>query len=231
MFFKKKVIQTPAHVAFICDGNRRWATLRGRPAVWGYDRGAQIVDAAAEYMIGHGVAAVSFFLFSTENWSRPADEVKCLRNKLAADLPAHADRAHRQNIRVKFVGRRDRFSKSVVKMFEKIEKQTDENTAGTIIMALDYGGMDEIVRAANAAVTAGVATDADAFETFMDTGEIPPIDLVVRTSREMRISNFMLWKMAYAELMFYPKYWPALRGRDFAKMLREYNVRKRRFGG
>jgi undecaprenyl diphosphate synthase len=232
MFFKKKKeIKIPQHIAFICDGNRRWARRRGMPAVAGYKKGAEIVDKTAEFFISRGVSTLSYFLFSTENWQRPAEEVKYLMKLLAEELQQHVDTAHRKNIRVKIIGRRDRFSAKVVRMFERIEKQTAENTAGTIVMALDYGGQDEIVRAAQRTIEADDRRlTTDDFETFMDSGELLPIDLVVRTSDEQRISNFMLWKMAYAELMFYPKFWPALTSRDFEKMLTEYSDRKRRFG-
>ncbi len=230
LFKKKKETKKPRHIAFICDGNRRWARNRGMPAVAGYKLGADVVDKSAEFFIGHGVSTVSYFLFSTENWLRPKNEVEYLMNLMTAELQQHADTAHKKNIRIKIIGRRDRFSAKVIKMFEHIEKQTGENTAGTIVMALDYGGQDEILRATNAAIADGRPVNTDDFECFMDSGELLPIDLVVRTSQEQRISNFMLWKMAYAELMFYPKFWPALGKRDFEKILDEYSDRQRRFG-
>lgn len=230
LFKKKNKAKIPQHIAFICDGNRRWARKRGMPAVAGYKLGADIVEKSAEFLIKRGVSTVSYFLFSTENWLRPADEVSHLMNLLANELQQFADRAHKKNIRIKIIGRRDRLSPKIVKMFEKIEKQTDENTAGTIVTAFDYGGQDEIIRAANAAIENGAPVTIDDFESFMDTGELLPIDLVVRTSEEQRISNFMLWKLAYAELMFYPKFWPALKTQDYEKMLAEYSKRKRKFG-
>jgi undecaprenyl diphosphate synthase len=230
MFFRKKEIKIPKHVAFIVDGNRRWAVTHGKSSTYGYSRGADIVDVATTYMIKHGVQIVSFFLFSTENWNRPKNEVDFLMDMMIKEMPKHAQRAHEQNIRVKFIGRRDRFLPGVVKMIDKYEALTTENTDGTIVLALDYGGHDEIVRATNSAIAAGVAVDIDTYETFMDTGDLLPIDLAVRTGRDQRLSNFMLWKLAYAELLFYPKYWPALRERDFEKMLNEYNKRQRRFG-
>lgn len=230
MLFRKKEIKTPQHVAFICDGNRRWARAHGRVASYGHEKGADIVDTAAEYLIGRGVNTVSFFIFSIENWGRDKQEVSFLMNFMLAEMPKHVKRANEKNIRVKFVGRHDHLSAKVLKMCQKCEDDTAENTAGTIVFALDFGGMDEIVRAANAAIAAGDTVSAETFETFMDTGELLPIDLMVRTSGEMRISNFMLWKLAYAELMFYPRHWPALTNRDFEKMLQEYNKRQRRFG-
>ncbi|MDR0967672.1 MAG: di-trans,poly-cis-decaprenylcistransferase [Rickettsiales bacterium] len=231
LFRKKEQKKVPGHIAFICDGNRRWARARGLPAVAGYKIGAEIVDKTAEYFISRGVNTISYFLFSTENWNRPAAEVEYLMKLLETELGQHADRANEKNIRVKIIGRRDRFSGAVKKLLAKIEKQTAENTAGTIVLALDYGGTDEIVRAANVAIKNGELLGGDDdFNDFTDSGELLPIDLVVRSGREQRISNFMLWKMAYAELLFYPKHWPALNNRDFDKMLCEYDARKRNFG-
>jgi undecaprenyl diphosphate synthase len=231
MFFKKtNEIKAPRHIAFICDGNRRWARRRGMPVTAGHAAGANIVDAATEFFIKRGVSTISYFLFSSENWARDKNEVKFLMDMLASDAEKHAKRAAKQNIRVKFIGRRDRFAPKIVKTLDRIEAQTAENTAGTIVIALDYGGQDEILRAANAAIAAGRQLNAATLETFMDSGDLPPIDLMVRTSGELRISNFMLWKLAYAELIFYPKHWPALRERDFNKMLEEYSARKRRYG-
>lgn len=232
MFFKKKNKQAkvPQHIAFICDGNRRWARMRGMPASYGHERGADIVDTASEYLIKHGVTTVSFFIFSIENWGRDKKEVDFLMNFMLREMPKHVKRADDKNIRVKFVGRRDHLSAKAVNMVEKLEADTCENTAGTIVFALDFGGMDEIVRAANAAIAIGKPVDIKEFEALMDTGELLPIDMVVRTSGEQRVSNFMLWKLAYAELMFYPKHWPALRDRDFEKILIEYGKRQRRYG-
>lgn len=230
LFKKKQETKTPQHIAFICDGNRRWALKRGMPTVAGYKLGTKVVEKSAEFFIKHGVSTVSYFLFSTENWLRPADEVKYLMDLMAAELQLFVDRAHEKNIRIKIIGRRDRFSSKIVKMFEGIEKKTSENTVGTIVIALDYGGHDEILRGVNAAIENGKSVSMEEFESFMDSGELLPIDLVIRTSEEERISNFMLWKLAYAELMFYPKFWPALNNKDYEKMLNEYSNRKRRFG-
>lgn len=229
-FIKKKIDKLPKHVAFICDGNRRWAKLRGRATTYGYMRAIDIVENAANYLFENGVQIATFFCFSTENWSRPKHEVDYLMNLLATKFGEFAERAHKKDIRVRVIGRRDKFKKSVVKMFEKFEEKTSENTAGTVVLALDYGGRDEILRATNAAIADGVAVDSNTFETYMDTGDLLDVDLVVRTSREMRMSNFILWRAAYAELLFYPKFWPSLRRRDFKKMLQEFAQRNRRYG-
>lgn len=231
MFFKKKKeIKVPQHIAFICDGNRRWARARGRVATYGYVKGADTVDDVSEFFFDAGVTTLTFYIFSIENWARDKKEVKFLMDFFKSEMPKHVDRAHKRNIRVKFIGRHDHLEPKIVKMCADIEERTAENTAGTIVFALDYSGKDEIVRAANAAIEAGAPVDAETFETFMDTGDLLPVDLLVRSSGELRISNFMLWSLAYAELLFYPKHWPALRKRDFKKMLKEYNKRQRRYG-
>ena len=230
MFFKKKEIKIPQHIAFICDGNRRWAKARGLRTTYGYEKGADIMEPLSEFFFARGVSTLSFFVFSIENWGRDKKEVKFLMDFMVREMPKLASVANKKNIRIKFIGRRDHLSARVIKMCDKIEADTTENAAGTVVFALDFGGQDEIVRAANAAIAVGAPVDAEGFESFMDTGDLLPIDLVVRTSGEQRISNFMLWKLAYAELMFYPKHWPALRDRDFEKMLSEYNSRQRRFG-
>jgi len=231
MFFrKKKEIKIPQHIAFICDGNRRWARERGMPATAGHAAGAYVLEPLCNYFFPRGVNTLSFYIFSIENWARDSKEVKFLMDFFEKEMPKHVARAHEKNIRIKFIGRRDHLPKTILKLCTKFEKETSENDAGTIVFALDYGGQDEIIRAANEAIAAGQPVDMESFESFMDTGELLPIDLVVRTSGEQRISNFMLWKLAYAELMFYPKYWPALKEHDFEKILDEYSDRKRRFG-
>jgi len=231
MFFrKKKEVKIPQHIAFICDGNRRWARGRGLPATAGHAAGANVLEPLCNYFFPRGVNTLSFYIFSIENWTRDSKEVKFLMDFFESEMPKHVALAHEKNIRIKFIGRHDHLPKAILKMCAKFEKDTSQNDAGTIVFALDYGGQDEIVRAANSAIAAGEPVDLETFESFMDTGELLPIDLVVRTSGEQRISNFMLWKLAYAELMFYPKYWPALKEQDFEKILDEYSDRKRRFG-
>ena len=241
LFKKKKEFKIPRHIAFICDGNRRWARMRGLPPTAGHAAGADVLKPLCEYFFSRGVSTLSFYIFSIENWGRDGKEVKFLMEFFENEMPKHVAHAHKKNIRIKFIGRRDHLPKAVLKMCLKFEKETAANDAGTIVFALDYGGQDEILRAAQAYAdymaaqvwdkSANKATlDLETFESFMDTGELLPIDLLVRSSGEQRISNFMLWKLAYAELIFYPKYWPALKERDFETMLSEYSERKRRFG-
>jgi len=223
----------PAHIGFIMDGNRTWAKQRGQPGIFGHRRGAEVCKMVSENLIKRGVNTVSFFAFSTENWAREKSEVKFLMDFIESEMPNHVDHAMKNNIRIKVIGRKDTLSKKIVRMCEKFEKQTSENTAGTICFCLDYGGQDEIVRAAQSAIISGVPADeldADMFESFMDSGDLVPMDLMVRPGGHKRISNFMLWKLAYAELMFIDENWPEVNEKTLDKILAEFNTRKRKFG-
>ncbi|MCL2331184.1 MAG: polyprenyl diphosphate synthase [Proteobacteria bacterium] len=229
--------QLPQHIAFIMDGNRRWAAARGKPGLYGHKVGADVAAKVAEYLIKRGVGTVSFYVFSIENWGRDAAEVDFLMKFIQSEMPKLAARAAKNNIRMKFIGRRDHLAPKILKLCDKFEKDTAENTAGTLAFALDFGGQDEIVRAANDAIeyyrnnptNDQRLTTAD-FESFMDTGELLPVDLMVRTSGEQRISNFMLWKLAYAELMFIPEHWPEVDEKILERILGDYAKRQRRFG-
>lgn len=227
----------PAHIAFIMDGNRRWAKMRGKPGIYGHKKGAEVARKVAEYLINRGVGTVSFYVFSIENWGRDKKEVDFLMQFIESEMPKHVAYAVKNNVRVKIIGRRNHLDKKIVKLCEKFERDTAENTAGTIVFALDYSGQDEIVRAANDAIayykenpTHDSRLTTHDFESFMDTGDLLPVDLMVRTSGEQRISNFMLWKLAYAELMFIPEHWPDVDEKILERILKEYSERERRFG-
>ena len=220
----------PKHVAFIMDGNQRWARRRGRPAFWGHQQGAKVIETVARHLFDRGVQAISLYTFSVENWGRPKEEVDFLMKLIADEMPAQIKRAQKEGVRIRFIGRRDRVPKKIIRMFEKAEKDTAENTRGTLAFAIDYSGQDEIIRATNAAIEMGASVDAEGFETFMDTGDLLPIDLVVRTSGEQRVSNFMLWKLAYAELVFISEDWPDMNDKILDRILADFTTRKRRFG-
>jgi undecaprenyl diphosphate synthase len=242
LFRKKKNTQippqAPAHIAFIMDGNRRWAKRRGMPGTYGHQKGAAVIDDVCRYLFKRGVRIVSFFAFSTENWARSKEEVDFLMNLMVSEMPAHIETAKKEGVRIRFIGRRDRIPSKAAKMFAKAEKDTTENTNGTIVFAIDYSGQDEIVRAVSEVVGANEPKVAEQnspittedFETFMDTGDLLPIDLVVRTSGEQRISNFMLWKLAYAELSFIQEDWPDMTPRVLERILEDFANRQRRFG-
>ncbi len=225
--------RVPSHVAFICDGNRRWAEKHGLPPLMGHQAGIQNFEGLVDWYMARGVTTVTFFIFSTENWGRSDEEVGFLMNLFQTELAKNLKNAVKKNLRYRVVGTRDRLPKKLANLCDKLEHESAENTGGTVVFALNYGGMDEIVRAVNDAISAGVPVTRETFESYLDSGDLLPIDLMVRTSNECRISNFLLWKLAYAELMFIPEDWP-----DFIKnpklwqrTLDEFAGRDRRFGG
>ena len=239
-FFKKnkKVVDTtskkiPQHIAFICDGNRRWAENRGLPPLMGHQAGIANFENMVDWFIKKGVTTITFFIFSTENWNRSEEEVNFLMDLFYTELNKNLKHALEHNLRYRVIGSRDRLPKKLAKLCDELEEKSAENTGGTVVFALNYGGQDEIVRAVNAAIDNGEHVSCESFETFMDTGDLLPIDLMVRTSNECRISNFLLWKLAYAELLFVPEHWPDL-VRDeklWQHVLDEFSNRNRRFGG
>lgn len=238
-FLKKKtapVTETakiPQHIAFICDGNRRWAEARGLPPLMGHKAGISNFENLVDWYIARGVSTITFFLFSTENWNRTQEEVDFLMDLFYTELHNNMKHALEKNLRYRVIGSRKRLPKRLANMCDKLEQSSAENTGGTVVFALNYGGQDEIVTAVNAAIENGAPVTRETFETFLDTGELLPIDLMVRTSNEFRISNFLLWKLAYAELMFVPEHWPDLVKSEkmWQQTLDEYARRNRRFGG
>lgn len=223
----------PQHIAFICDGNRRWAEARGLPPLAGHQAGISNFENLVDWFIEHGVSTITFYIFSTENWNRSDEEVNFLMDLFYTELSKNMKHAMEKNLRYRVIGSRDRLPKKLAKLCDELEEKSAENTGGTVAFALNYGGQDEIVRAVNAAVENGKPVDKETFETFMDTGDLLPVDLMVRTSNECRISNFLLWKLAYAELLFIPEHWPDLIGSQklWQRVLDEYQKRDRRFGG
>lgn len=221
------------HIAFICDGNRRWAEMRGLPPLAGHRAGIANFENLVDWFIAHGVTTVTFFIFSTENWNRSDDEVDFLMDLFYTELKKNLKHAMEKNLRYRVIGSRDRLPKKLADMCDKLESESAENTGGTVAFALNYGGQDEIVNAVNLAVAAGEPVTRESFEEFLDTGDLLPVDLMVRTSNEHRISNFLLWKLAYAELMFVPSPWPDLVRSEklWQSVLDEFARRNRRFGG
>ena len=238
--FKKKqkntntvAVKIPQHIAFICDGNRRWAENRGLPPLMGHRAGISNFENLVDWFFKRGVSTISFYIFSTENWNRSKEEVNFLMDLFYTELNKNMKHAIEKNLRYRVVGSREKLPKKLANLCDKLEKVSAENTGGTVVFALNYGGQDEIVRAVNAAIKNGETVDKETFETFMDTGDLLPVDLMVRTSNESRISNFLLWKLAYAELLFVPEHWPDLvkSKKLWQHVLDEYQKRDRRFGG
>lgn len=237
--FKKKQAsvaeqtKVPQHIAFICDGNRRWAENRGMPPLLGHQAGISNFENLVDWYMRRGVTTITFFVFSTENWSRSKEEVDFLMDLFYTEMNKNMKNAVEKNLRYRVIGSREQLPSKLAKLCDKLEESSAENTAGTVVFALNYGGQQEIVDAVNAAIMAGEPVTRESFETYLDTGDLLPIDLMVRTSNESRISNFLLWKLAYAELLFVPEHWPDLVQNEklWQYTLDEFAKRNRRFGG
>ena len=228
-----KLEKIPQHIAFICDGNRRWAENRGLPPLEGHRAGIANFENMVDWFMKKGVSTITFYIFSTENWDRSDEEVDFLMNLFYTELSKNMKNAMEKNLRYRVIGSRERLPKKLAKLCDELEEKSAENTNGTVVFALNYGGQDEIIRAVNAAINDGKPVDKETFETYLDTGDLLPVDLMVRTSNENRISNFLLWKLAYAELLFIPEHWPELVKSEklWQYVLEEYQKRDRRFGG
>ena len=224
--------KVPNHVAIILDGNGRWATNRGLIRSMGHKAGADTIIKMAEYIFKRGVKVFSVFAFSTENFKRSAEEVNFLMNLFIQLFRDKAEILHKENIKVVFSGRRSLLDKKVLKAMEDLEELT-KNNEYIFNMCLSYGGQIEIVDAVKRIINEGVkAEDIDqlTFKKYLYQ-ELPDIDLVIRTSGEMRISNFMLYQMAYAEFFFTKTLWPDYSEKDFEEAVDSFNNRERRFGG
>jgi len=227
----------PAHVAIIMDGNGRWAKARGLPRVAGHRRGAEAarrtVKAAAEF----GISYLTLFGFSSENWKRPADEVDDLMALLRHYLRGEVAEFHRNNIRLRVIGDRERLAPDIVGLIENTEALTAGNTRLTVAIALSYGGRAEIAGAARRIaeeVLAGKLGPAEIDEACLArhllTADMPDPDLVIRTSGEQRLSNFLLWQTAYSEFVFLETLWPDFGKPELERALREFRGRDRRYG-
>ena len=219
------------------DGNGRWAAARGLPRVEGHRRGADAVRRTVRAAPGLGVSHLTLFGFSSENWSRPANEVSDLMGLLGLYLRNEVADLHRNGVRFQVIGDRARLAPEIVSLIEAAEAKTRDNRRLHLMVALNYGGRMEIVQAARALaedVAAGrlesAAIDEEAFGRRLFTGGVPDPDLLIRTSGEKRVSNFLLWQMAYSEFVFTDTLWPDFSGEDFAAAIEEFHRRDRRYG-
>ena len=223
----------PLHVAIIMDGNGRWATARGLPRVAGHREGAKAVRRTVEAAIAQGVRYLTLFAFSSENWRRSPGEVADLTFLLKHYLRGELNEMHAQGVCLKIIGERERFGPNLTGELAAAEARTAGNSKLTLVMALSYGGRADIVAAARKAIAAGMAPaelSEQNFAALLETGGIPDPDLLIRTSGEVRISNFLLWQTAYSELLFTDVLWPDFDAAAFAAALDEYATRERRFG-
>ena len=228
----------PKHVAIIMDGNGRWAKARGLPRTMGHKAGSEsakrTVQAAAEL----GIRYLTLFGFSSENWSRPAEEVRELMRLLRMYLRAETAELHRNNIRLRVIGNRAQLEPDIVELIENAERLTQDNDKITVTIALNYGGRNDILQAASAwaqmCAQKGIAPSMEAaeeyFSQFLMTADIPDPDIMIRTSGEQRVSNFLLWQSAYTEMFFTDTFWPDFSKADLEGIIRSYNTRERRFG-
>lgn len=224
----------PRHIGYIVDGNRRWARSHGIPTYEGHLAGYNSLKEIVIETVSHGVEFVSVYAFSTENWKRDKPEVDKLMGLMLRLAKTDIKELKDNNIRVKFVGSRDGLSSQLVEAIEGAEAQTGHLTGGTACVCFNYGGQQELVDAVRDIVTDKYEPEAvtlDLIEEHLYVPDVPPIDMIVRTSGEQRLSNFMLWRAAYSELLFLNKYWPDMTKQDVAAILEEYSRRKRRFGG
>ncbi len=228
----------PEHVAIIMDGNGRWANARGMPRVVGHRKGVDAVRKTVRAAGDAGVRFLTLFAFSSENWRRPQDEINDLFGLLKTFIRRDLAELHGENVRIRIIGDRANLDDDILVLLLEAEETTRANTALTLVIAFNYGSRDEIAR-----VVRGLARDveagrlkADAIDAAMidgrlDTAGIPDPDLIIRTSGEERLSNFLLWQAAYSELMFVPDLWPDFNRDVFFAALDRYAARERRFGG
>lgn len=228
----------PQHVAIIMDGNGRWANKRGLPRTIGHSKGVEAVRESVRAAGEAGVKYLTLFAFSSENWSRPHSEVNDLLGLLRRFIRRDLAELHRENVRIRVIGDRDNLRGDILPLLVEAEETTRHNTALTLVIAFNYGARDEIVRAVvklardvEAGVLKASDIDADMIGRNLDTADIPDPDLIIRTSGEERLSNFLLWQAAYSELVFLPDYWPDFDRNLFFDALKVFASRDRRFGG
>lgn len=227
----------PRHIAIIMDGNGRWAKERGLPRREGHRAGAESIREVMEACKELGVEYLTLYAFSSENWNRPEDEVQALMNLLDRFLDEQAKELDKQKVRLQAIGQLDRLPPKTRERLDRIIARTAGHRSMTLVLALSYGAREEIVAAAKALAEDALdgkispdAIDGDAFASRLQTAGIPDPDLLVRTSGELRVSNFLLWQISYAEIVIVKKFWPDFRQGDLFDSVKEYQSRHRRFG-
>jgi undecaprenyl diphosphate synthase len=218
-------------VAIIMDGNARWARKRGLPIAAGHRAGTKALRRTVEAAIDLGVESLAVYAFSTENWTRPPEEVELLMEIFTETIERELPDLVRQGVRTRFIGRRDRAPDALRERMAALESETGGNRRLNLWIAFDYGGRAEILEAANRAVRSGREVDEETFVSYLSAPEMPDPDLLIRTSGELRISNFLLWQLAYAELVFVDTLWPDFGEEHLRAALDDYASRRRRFGG
>lgn len=228
----------PQHVALILDGNGRWAKKRGLPRTLGHREGCVTVEKTVEIAARMGIRYLTVYGFSTENWKRSADEVGALMQLFRYYMVRLLKIATINNVRVKMIGDRTRFAQDIIEGIDRLESETQDNTGLTFVIAVNYGGRDEICRAAAKLARDCVQGKADPdqideakFASYLDTADMPDPELLIRTSGELRLSNYLLWQLAYTEIYVTDCLWPDFDKEELEKAIAQYNNRERRFGG
>lgn len=231
-------LKVPAHVAVILDGNGRWAKKRHMPRTYGHKVGSQVVEDMLSVVDELGVKYFTVYAFSTENWKRSEEEVSTLMNILRIYLKDCVKKSMKNNVRCRVIGRRDELSSDIIESIENLEEKTKDNTGLNFTIAINYGGRDEITRAvkkiaekvADGELTPDDITE-DTINAHLDTWELPSPDLLIRSSGEQRLSNYLPWQLAYTEFYFTQTLWPDFNREEMIKAFEKYNGRERRFGG
>jgi len=225
----------PNHLGLIIDGNRRWAKREGKPSLYGHMKGFKNLEVIGDAALKQGVKVLSVYIFSTENWNRSREEIEYLMDMLVTTIivKKKIDALNKQGIRVRFLGSRGKLSDKVLAAIDKAEAVTQHNTKGTLAFCFNFGGHLEITDAVKDIIDSGIKSedvDEELVSKYLYAPDLPPIDFIIRTSGEKRLSNFMLWRAAYSELYFTDKYWPEFSVEDLDEALEEYAKRQRRFG-
>ncbi len=230
----EKTVNLPVHVAFILDGNGRWAEQRGLPRLEGHRAGVKNIRPILKYLIKHGVSYVTLYAFSTENWNRPQEEINGIFHLLESVMSKEARELHKNGVRICHIGRLDGISPKLQKSIKRALKLTENNTGMTLGFAFNYGGRTEILDALRKFIASGAPVDGideKSFGQYLYTAGFPDVDLVIRTGGEIRTSNFLIWQAAYSEYYFTPVLWPDFNEEELEKALLAYGQRQRRFGG
>jgi undecaprenyl diphosphate synthase len=224
----------PRHVAFIMDGNGRWAEQRGLSRLDGHRAGVKNIRSIIKFLNSKAIEYVTLYAFSTENWKRPENEVNGLFHILAEIIGEESRELHKNNVRIRHIGSLDGLSPRLQESIEKALKLTADNSGMTLGVALNYGGRAEIVDAVRRIIADGVIPekiDEKSFRDYLYTADFPDVDLVIRTGGELRTSNLLIWQTAYSEYYFTPVLWPDFNEEELEKALQAYSLRQRRFGG
>lgn len=224
----------PRHIGYILDGNRRWAKTHGLPTYEGHLAGYNALKDVVEATADMGVEYISFYTFSTQNWSRAESEVRGIMRLIRRLFKTDINQLVKKGFKLVVLGSRENLPDDICEMMDRAEAMSADSTRATLVMCFNYGGQEEIVRAAKRLIEQKKSSAEITLDTFagaLDHPDVPPCDLIVRTSGEQRLSDFMLWRAAYSEFMFIDKFWPEMTNQDVTAILEEYSKRQRRFGG